>query len=507
MDKPFDILSESVLYDQMDFDEEFIKDLKMKHRIIIDSLPTVNPPNLYHDSGYVMIGGGRYTWFAFLAIQALRRTGSKLPVELMIPNDDDWESWLCDEVLPNQYNVKCVTFSSIYGEEMLKKVEELKGYQFKSFALLGSSFENAFYLDSDDFAVKNPDVLFESDLYKKYQMITWPDFWRRTSSPSLYSVLGIKVGSVPIRCLNDLFTPVEKYTTKNDLVAVEERVNYHDRRGTLMDWSTESGQFLFNKTLHFNTLLLSLYYNYDGPAGYHPLISQGGAGEGDKETYTLAAHYLKKMYYQVYKKPDKLYGTFIKASNWYVDSTIVQMDPLVDYENLKKLIMKNRASQDEGKEYTYNYEYAYGSIASSGSFNSEPMFYHIHAPKMDPFEYVNKNLFTNMKDQPIRNFGYDFPKIGFDIELWIWKTVLESLCERSHDEQFSCFEGANLTIICSNPLVESRISWLEETGIPMLHDYQRQNFPESPKLTEVEGKDLDDLIYGKLEDSLDFGYL
>ncbi|QPG76365.1 hypothetical protein FOA43_003753 [Brettanomyces nanus] len=502
LDKPFDVLSQSQLYEMMHFDPASIEDLKLKHRIVTGSLPLVKPTELYHSNGYVMIGGGMYTWYAFLAIQALRKTGARLPLELIIPKQEDREGWLCDELLPVKYNVKCVTFDSIFGPELLKKMGELKGYQFKSFALLGSSFRNVMYLDSDNFAVKNPDYLFESDLYKRYKMITWPDFWRRTSSPSLYSVLGIKVGSLPVRRLNDMFTSPEAYYTKDDLVAVEERVNYHDRSGTLMDWSTESGQFLFDKEAHFNTLLLSLYYNYDGPAGYHPLLSQGGAGEGDKETYVLAAHFLKKVHYQVYRKPDKLYGSFIKDSNWYVDSTIVQMDPVVDYNNLKQIILKNQQQRQHKDSRVYSYDYTYGSFATSGNFKSVPMFYHIHAPKINPFEYVEKDLFTNMEDEPIRNFGNDYPKIGYDLELMIWQTIIKSLCE--DQQQFKCFEGLDIGQICNNSVVDERVDWLNRTGRAALDGYLEQTFLGPTELNEEENTKLDDMIYGKFRDSLNY---
>lgn len=113
-------------------------------------------------------------------------------------------------------------------------------------------------------------------------------------------------------------------------------LTYHDRRGTLPDWTTESGEMLINKKIHFNTLLLALYYNFDGPYGYYPLLSQGGAGEGDKETFVAAANFYKLKYYQVNKMPERAFGWYNEERN-YEHSSIVQYNPLVDYEILMKV--------------------------------------------------------------------------------------------------------------------------------------------------------------------------
>ncbi|ODV84740.1 glycosyltransferase family 71 protein [[Candida] arabinofermentans NRRL YB-2248] len=513
---PYDMLSENDLLNYMDFDKQFIEDLTKKHKKIVQSLPK-SEINFYKGDGYVMVGGGLYTWVAFLSIQALRKTGSTLPLELIIPNDDDYETNLCDDILPNQYNTKCVKLSTVFGAETLNKVGELKGYQFKSFALLASSFENIMYLDSDNFAVENPDHLLTSSLYKRYGMITWPDFWRRTSSPYLYQILGIKVGAKPIRQINDFYTPSEKYTKKSALIDVEDSLNLHDRKGTLADWTTESGQFLLNKRKHFNSLLLALYYNFDGPAGYHPLLSQGGAGEGDKETLVLAAHYLKLPYYQLYKKPDKLYGTFIKEANYFIDSTMVQYDPITDYESLKMAISKNQKSLDAlGNDYVYSYMYTYGSIPFENDFLSRPMFYHIHNPKMNPWTYLEKELFFDPKFKQLRNFGNDFGKIGWDIELWIWETVVKNLCgtkledgkfDNSTKIEFKYFDNMGFNTICNNTAVDDRIKWLTETGKIEIEKYTPKKYNEKYKLTDEESNMMDDLIYTSITKMLEFDYI
>ncbi|KAG7830306.1 hypothetical protein KL920_001944 [Ogataea angusta] len=489
---PYNVLSENRLLEFMEFDPQFVEDLTRKHRNVLSSLPK-RPVDFYHGSGYTMVGGGMYTWYAYLSIKSLRKTGSKLPIEIVIPQDDQYEPKLCDEIFPNELNATCVRLTQVLGNDTLKSLGELKGYQLKSFAMLASSFENMMYLDSDNFAVSNPDHLFESTLYKKFRMVTWPDFWRRTSSPLLYKILNIKVGNLPVRRLNDFYTPTEKYVTREELIEVEDQINFHDRLGTLPDWTTESGQILINKKEHFNTLLLSLYYNFDGPAGYHPLLSQGGAGEGDKETLVLAAHVLRKPNYQVYRKPDKLYGTFIKHVKFFVDSTIVQFDPVVDYEVLKKAVKNNIQNMDNLQDsYVYSYMHAFGNFAFE-EIPGKPLFYHIHNPKMNPFDYVERNLFTDPNDKELRNFGKNFPQIGYDIELWIWELVLETLCERK--VEFAGFAGRDMTQICNSSLIADRLEYLRRTGVELLGESQ------VPQIDVTEDPELDQYIFDKISET------
>jgi len=212
---------------------------------------------------------------------------------------------------------------------------DVQGYQYKAFALLASSFENAFLLDADAYPVTNPDVLFTSDLYSEYQMITWPDLWRRTTSPVFYEIRRTEIGMVPVRHLNDFFVN-PKFMVYNREEDIASSVTYHDRAGTIPDWATESGEMLINKKLHFRSLILALYYNFDGPYGYYPLLSQGGAGEGDKETFVAAANYYNLKYYQVNKKPQRFSGWYNFDSKIWEHSTLVQYSPLSDFKGVPR---------------------------------------------------------------------------------------------------------------------------------------------------------------------------
>jgi alpha 1,2-mannosyltransferase len=92
--------------------------------------------------------------------------------------------------------------------------------------------------------------------------------------------------------------------------------------------SSETGIFLVSKKTHFLPLLLAAYYNYYGPSHYFRLLTQGGPGEGDKETFLQAATAVGASFYAVsetvqaigHSKDDGLSG-----------SAMAQSDPREDF--------------------------------------------------------------------------------------------------------------------------------------------------------------------------------
>lgn len=432
-----DDLNEKELESLFHFPEEFVEDATIKHKIVTDNIPNLTP-QFYSGNGYVVVGGGKYSWFALLAIETLRKIGSKLPVEVFIPTEEEYEPDFCEVVLP-RYNARCIKISSIFDEEALKDVK-ITGYQYKSIALLASSFENAFLLDSDNYPVKNPDPIFDSEVYLSNTMITWPDYWRRTTSPKYYQITGKKIGK-QVRFLDDEDTD-PKYYTKSTEVSDEdlrEKVQFHNREGTIKEWTTESGQMLINKKIHFRALLLALYYNLEGQFGYYPLLSQGGAGEGDKETFVAAATYYGLKYYQVRKKPDRAYG-YYKWEGWFIDSSIIQYDPMRDYRVLQHINreIESRIELD-GREFRYNYfDLQQHKISIE---ISKPMFYHVHETKMDPFKLYQDRATYDQDGKKLRNLGGDFPRFGFDLEAFLWRKTKEHFCVERTPVAFLVEEG------------------------------------------------------------------
>ncbi|GME83337.1 unnamed protein product [Ambrosiozyma monospora] len=468
LESPQYLMSEDEISDLMGFNDDFINDLTPKHKAVVEKIPPTPPAPFYKGSGYTIVGGGIYSWYSFLAIKQLRNVGSVLPVEVLLPEEEDYESYYCEKLLP-KLNAKCIVMSRVFGKENVEGFR-LGGYQFKSFALLASSFENTFLMDSDSFAVKNPDPIFESTLYQNFGMITWPDFWRRTTAPAYYKIAGIQIGDKPIRRMNDMFTDPSLFYNSDQLKDYKSQVAYHDRAGTIPDWTSESGELLVRKSTHFDVLLLSAYYNTDGPQGYHPLLSQGGAGEGDKETFVAAAHYYGKPYYQLYKAPDRLGEYYKKSLGKMADTTIVQYDPLMDYEILKGNIA--RMEKDvQGDDFQYIYEYAYRFPWDKD--NVDPMFYHIHDPKLNPFFIMDEEVcFDESHEKEIRNLGDEFGYVGFDVELKIYEDMKKSLCVEK--DKFSCFKEENMQKFCKQ-FVDQRIEFLKKDSEEVLKKFKEDH--------------------------------
>ena len=169
-----------------------------------------------------------------------------------------------------------------------KTMKNVKGYQLKALALLASSFRKTLLLDADNYVVNSIDSFFDSEIIEDYGMALWPDYWKRLHHPAVYDIVGSHVDSSRrARFIMDTVSPSQLY--QSDDIS---KVPFHDLDGTIPDGGTESGQLFVDKYKHLDTIILSLYYNYNGPSYYYPLLGQGLAGEGDKDTFALAARAL-----------------------------------------------------------------------------------------------------------------------------------------------------------------------------------------------------------------------
>lgn len=257
------------------------------HDAYLQSIQEIHVPFNAGTRGIVSTAGGAQMPIFMVTLRMLRRTGCSLPVELFV-GFNDHDPYLCDKVLP-MLNARCVQLEDYLG---LDKTQGIAKYQFKSFAITFSSFEDILFLDADDYPIANPEHFFTKEPYISTGLVTWPDFWASSASKYLFQ---IQNRTVPL--MNELS-------------------------------STESGQLLISKRSHGKALLMSLYYNYYGPGYYYPLMSQGGPGEGDKETFIAGAEVVSAPYYQVKKGVD--------TAGYYVDGkyhgvAMLQYDPTDDY--------------------------------------------------------------------------------------------------------------------------------------------------------------------------------
>ncbi|CAH6723328.1 alpha-1,2-mannosyltransferase Mnn22p [[Candida] jaroonii] len=445
-------------------------ELKNKHNLVKSQLPKKLAPSTYKSgsSGIVLIGGIKFSWLSYLSLVALRKAGSKLPVEIIMPQHDDFvkEQEFCTTVLP-RLNAACVVLPDVLGASvMVKWSSKMATYQLKSLALMVSSFQNVLLLDSDNIVVQNPDKLFESKLFKTHGMITWPDYWKRSISPLFYDIAGISVnerkrvryGRFPLAVDTTVKTNVEE---KED---EKENVPYHDLQGTIPDLSTESGQFLINKDNHACTLLLSMYYNMMGPNLYYKLFSLGAQGEGDKDTFPAAAVVCKDNFYQV--------KSFIKTFGYFDDKeqfqgvAMGQKDPLVDFNKVDTHVIKPSYTKElKSKPIEEQIERIKTIESEHFDQDSLPLFtVHCNYPKLDPINLMDrKDMFDEenyrLKYRLYSDLKYNDPNIKnklLDFELEQWKNIDRSLCEESIS--FVHFKNHNIEEICK--FAKAQVKWL-----------------------------------------------
>ncbi|KAJ5083276.1 hypothetical protein N7456_012703 [Penicillium angulare] len=364
--------------------------MKRAHEKFVENIQQ-SPPSLSYlpgTRGLVTTAGGSYLPVLVISLRMLRRTGSQLPMEVFLATPDEYEEFICDQVLPS-LNAKCVVLTEITNA--VPGGGQIEKYQLKPFAMIFSSFEEILFLDADAFPIAKPESLFEQQPFQSANLITWPDFWASSASPYYYDIASQNIPAMTSR------------------------------------QSTESGEVLISKKTHLKTLLLCTYYNFWGPTHYYRLLSQGAAGEGDKETFISAATAVGEPFYQV-REPICAMGHATKGG--LAGSAMLQFDPIEDY----------RLAQT-------------GELSMKGSTKAAPKAFFIHAnfPKFNPATVFTKQAVNPaFNDDGTYTRAWTTPQekieaFGSDVEKQFWAEILWTGCEL--ENKFRAWE--NRTDICN----------------------------------------------------------
>lgn len=422
------VFTEKYLSSFLKVSNEHVKHLQSKHELVVNSLPNSAPAGLYKGDGIVYIGGGKFNWLALLSIKSLRGLGSKLPVEIIIPTIAEYEVDLCTRIFP-ALNAKCVLLPHVLGDTINSNFQ-FKGYQYKALALIVSSFENVLLIDADNIPARAPDYLFDSEPFKSHGLITWPDFWRRATSPDYYKIANIKITKERVRFGYDDREKKSKPKTNE--------IPFHDFKGTIPDPTSESGQLMISKKTHSKELFLALYYNLYGPDFYYPLFSQGSDGEGDKETFLAATVALGSKYYQV-KKFLNAFGHF-NVDREFIGCGMGQYDPVEDYNNEQ---LKKSGEADLIKN------------------DPKILFVHANFPKLNPIALKEDGKIFEKTGERIRLYGPGMAKrVGYDFELTQWKNMQFLICDLKIE--LDVFKKYKLSQICKE--VGEHLKFLEESA-------------------------------------------
>lgn len=279
-----------------------VEELKVVHHEVVEAIPKRLPNRAFSGRGIVLTGGGKYFPMLLVAIRWIREIDQRTPIEVFMGDMSEYEPVYCNDLF-RTLNTKCVVLENIMGSQLYKEV--LSKYAFKPLAILMSSFDEVYFMDADSYPIHEPVSVFESKPFEETGMVLNSDYWGRYVSPRFYEIAGVELGGSP-----------------SDVQS--------ERSGAVTGASTESGQLVISKSRHFRSLLLTCYYNLLGLEIFFPLIMQGGPGEGDKDTYSMAATMLGEKFYQTKRMPVTL--GYIDSHGNFQGKAMVQPDPLSDYE-------------------------------------------------------------------------------------------------------------------------------------------------------------------------------
>ena len=374
---------------------EDVLSMKQAHEAFVSGVEAQPDPLFTYSPGsrgIVTTAGGRYLPVVIISIRMLRRSASKLPIEVFLLSNDEYESFACETILPS-LGAKCIVLNDVLRSATLSS--GMSRFALKSFALAFSSFEDNLFLDADCFPLRDPDILLTSEPFTSRGLVTWPDFWRSTVSPQFFDISSVAPTDPALRP------------------------------------STEAGEIVISKRSHEKTLALALYYNIYGADYYYPLLSQGAMGEGDKETFLAAALALNKPFHAV-TEPVRAIG-HLNDDDYLAGSAMVQYDPNEDY-----------ALTRDGLPNGFD-----GDTKSRARVR--PFFVHANLPKFDPATLFND--FFNPTKAPSGEFWpiwidrtETVESLGSDLERHFWEEIKGVAC--TYETRFKSWEGIHG--ICAN---------------------------------------------------------
>jgi alpha 1,2-mannosyltransferase len=374
-----------------------------------------NLPYIKRTRGIATTAGGSYLPVAVISIRMLRRTGSQLPVEVFLANQEEWDPQICGVLFP-ALNARCVVLQDIFHAAGQNNSVKIDKYQYKIMSILFSSFEEVLFMDSDCFPAYDPEQLFLTGPFLSTGLVLWPDFWFPSESSFFFEISGITEPPVHVRS------------------------------------STESGEIMYSKPKHELSLLLATYYNYYGPDFYYPLQSQGAPGEGDKETFYWAAIALGEPVYSVRTMVHAL-GYHTTEGEWR-GSAMVQHDPIIDLATWYP-----HGNNDTGD---VNEQSVPGNaVAHSPHPQTRPRPYFVHAnfPKFDPATIFQDEAMgatgpTRDADGTLRRVWQPteaaaIEEFGFDLERRLWSEIRTTACE--YEADFLAWAGTR--DVCRNATI------------------------------------------------------
>jgi hypothetical protein len=216
------------------------------------------PPTGYRGRGIVVCGGGARCFVnAWVCLNALRRLGCRLPIQVWHLGRREMDRAMERLLAPLQ--VECVDASRIQRHDPVRRIG---GWELKPYAILFSPFREVLLLDADNMPTREPTFLFDLQQFRDSGALFWPDFGRSRKAEAIWRSCGMEVPAEP---------------------------------------EFESGQIVVDKRRCWPALRLALWFNEHSDF-YH------GHLHGDKDTFSLAFRKLQVGYRLVPHPPEQFPG-------------------------------------------------------------------------------------------------------------------------------------------------------------------------------------------------------
>lgn len=160
--------------DLLKIPQQDVDDLRDAHSRFVGRIPDLAAklPYAKGTKGIVTVAAGETLPVLVVSLRMLRRTGSKLHVQVFIESKDSYGQDVCERILPS-LNATCWLVSDVLDKVAQKP--QLVEEQLKVFAILFSSFDEVVWMDADNIAVEMPERLLTGEPFAK-GFVAWPDY-------------------------------------------------------------------------------------------------------------------------------------------------------------------------------------------------------------------------------------------------------------------------------------------------------------------------------------------
>ena len=163
--------------DLLKIPQEDVNCVKDAHSRFVTKIPNLAPqlPYVKGSKGVVTTAAGEFLPTLVVSLRMLRRTGSKLPIQVLVQNKDVYEKEICEEVLPAM-NATCFLLSDVLDAVPQHVEIPMPRFQLRVFAMLFSPFEEVLLLDADNIVVEKPEGWMSAQPFISMGFVSWPDY-------------------------------------------------------------------------------------------------------------------------------------------------------------------------------------------------------------------------------------------------------------------------------------------------------------------------------------------